>query len=658
MKKQITSICLIGLIAFSNVVSVFAGGALETQDITGNVPSPVAGHIVAKVIGIKWDARSIPVKYSMNTSLDPIPNPLGTPFLTVAQAQTALQQSFDDWNNIPTSFIDMRITNTTGKTTLAGFDFINELTFRTATGFSAIASAPSVSLIADAVFNDGDDIDGDGDSDVSSAITVATDVDNDGDIEFPAGFYKAGTILDNDVQFNTKTSNGLRFTLGAAALDTVTRSVDLNTVATHEFGHSHGLSHSMDNQLSRNNGRSATMFPFIDTGDPADQLAQRMPAQDDISWSSYFYPEGSAMTGPAALQPGDKSFNSEFALIRGELRHGVLNQPIAGGSMFATNLLTGDVVASGYSGTTQLSRSAAGGLFFVNAAFNIQNGNYVIPVPKGYYTVGVEAVDGTPAAVGNISFTTQIGGFFGQNNFVEQFWNGSPGNPGLLQTFPAQSGESSLGQGKPIWLFAGATQSGVNITTANTFNINNFGNRNFVGFSNSPAGRMYAVQIPASQVTGLSPAQSLSIQAALFETFVTDNSVAPIFAQAVLTTGVVNPDNSVTVNLNNPLQRTTGFLGQDNDFAPFYFPAPRTLGLQVRNGIDNGSIENLFLVLQIPTTTPFAGVSGQAPFIGLDGGVAMNDAPILGQSFTSDDGGTTWTRTNTFNFRFSLVLTQ
>src|SRR5262245_66456940 len=132
----------------------------------------------------------------------------------------------------------MKITGTTANQGLAGLDFVNELTFRTSADFMPRASSRITSLITDMTFDDGDDIDGNGDSDVSSAITVCTDVDGDGDIEFPAGFYKAGTILDNDVAFN---SDEARLTVGLP--DDVFESVDLLALAVHEFGHSHGLSH-------------------------------------------------------------------------------------------------------------------------------------------------------------------------------------------------------------------------------------------------------------------------------------------------------------------------------------------------------------------------------------------------------------------------------
>jgi hypothetical protein len=648
MRKKVASVCLSICMIFASVVPALAGGALETVDITSNVPSPIPGHTIAKLIGIKWDARCIPVKYSMNTTLNPIPNPLGAPFLSVADAQAALQVSFNQWNNIPTSFINMQITGTTTNAGLVGFDMINELSFRTAAGFTAIASSPSTSLIRDVTLVDGDHLDNDADADVSSAITVCTDVDNDGDMEFPAGFYKAGTILDNDVQFNTKVSNGFRFTVDDSLVDTVTRSVDLECVATHEFGHSHGLSHSMSNQISGSNGDGATMFPFIDTGDPASELQQASLDADDIAYASYFYQEGSQASGPGALQAGDVAFNKVYGLITGELRHGVLGQPIAGGSLFAVNWDTNEVISSAYSGTTQVSRSATGGLFLIDPAFNILDGKYVIPVPKGSYAVGVEPVDGSPVPAASVSITAQIGSAFGQMNFNEEFYNNNK----------EEGRELRLGQRKNVAIQAGKTALGINVTTADSININNFGNRNFIGFTNSPAGRMYAVRIPASQLSTVNPTGDILIQAAAFNTALLDASTTPVFARAVLATGVVNPDTTATIDLLNPLQVATGFIGQDDDFSPFYFQEPQDLGRAVREGINNGSIQNLFLVLQIPTTLPFPGVSGQAPLIGLDGGVAVNDVPILGLSFLSNDGGVTWTRRNDFNFMFSLIVSN
>ena len=645
MKRKFTSIFLTSCMILMSVSITRAGGALETIDLTNAGPSPIAGHLLARVIGIRWDARSIPVQYRINNTLDPIPNPLGAAFLSVANAQATIQGSLDSWNNIPTSFINMQIVGTTSNPGLVGFNMVNEISFRTAAGFTAIASSPSTNLITDVTLEDGDLIDGDADADVSDDITVATDVDSDGDLEFPAGFYKAGTILDNDVQFNTKVSNGLRFTIDPAQADATARSVDLNCVAVHEFGHSFGLSHTLDNQRSGTDGDGSTMFPFIDTGDPAAELQQGTLAPDDIAYASFFYPEGSAATGPGALQAGDVPFGNAYGLITGELRHGVLNQPIAGSMLRAVDRSTGATTVSAFSGTANLSFNPVnGGLFFVpTVAAAISNGNYTIPVTPGNYDVLVEATDGSPVAAANIGFTCQVGNFFGQQNFIEEFWNNQS----------EAAIEREAGDRKNAHVNAGHVTGGVNITTNNVIQITGFGARTNIGFINPPAGGfIYATQFPASQISALNGGNPALLQAGLYDTTVLDASVPVVFAKVTLSKGVINPDTTATIDLANPLASETLFVAQDIDFSPFYFKNPHDLSEVIRLGIADGSIQNLFLTIQI-LPGPFAGVSNQPPLLGLS-----TQAPILGRSFLSTNGGLTFNRRNDLNFRIGMVASQ
>jgi len=98
-------------------------------------------------------------------------------------------------------------------------------------------------------------------------------------------------------------------------------------------------------------------------------------------------------------------------------------------------------------------------------------------------------------------------------------------------------------------------------------------------------------------------------------------------------------------------------VAQDNDLAPLFFASPAALGAAVQARIATGEIQNLFLVLRVPTTTPFPGISQQPPFIGLDGVPGgTNDVAINYRSFFSFDDGATFYLDPFFNYRFSLRL--
>jgi hypothetical protein len=664
MLKRVASICLCLAAAGAGAGTAFAGGRLETIDITGHAPSGAEGQLRARVIGMKWDVRCFPVAYKVNVGSGVmsggvlmVPNPLGPPVVSMADAMTTLQGALDAWNRIPTSYIDMRITGTIDNPGTPGFDFVNEVSFRTENDYGFLANSQWINLIEDTTLVDGDDIDGDGDSDVSNRIRVATDVDGDGDIELPAGFYKAGTILDNDVRFNTK-ANGFRFTVGNAALDTDTRSVDLLAVAVHEFGHSHGLSHSLNNQKNPTDGGAATMFPFIDTGDPADELSYRSLDSDDIAYSSLIYPEGTATSGPAALQPGDVAFDKVYGRITGELRHGDFDrEPIAGGHVFAVNTADDTLVSGAYSGTTQLSLDPVTGtvwIFLDDHSFNVLDGKYELPVPAGTYKIGFEPVDGQPVPFVFLNYTSNVGFVYGQMAFNEEFLAGGDSDA------DADEHNDPVSGARTYRVKAGKVAKNVNIVTSRTMNVDDFGTRDFFGYS-VPPGSYYAVAIPASEVTALSQGKPFLIKAAAFDTIVADASVVPVFREAILTTGTFTVDpgsgtGAASINLAEPLARAKRFVAQDNDLAPLFFPHPAALGAAVQARIATGEIQNLFLVLRVPTTTPFPGVSQLPPLIGLDGAPGgANDVPINNRSFFSLDGATFYLDPF-FNYRFSLRL--
>jgi hypothetical protein len=639
MKKTVLSSALLAALAFAPLAS--AGGQLDEIDVT-NARTLPNGRLLVDIVGIRWDERAIPVGYRINSSQNPVPNPLGEPVLDIAQARAAFQRSFDRWNAIPTSYIEMRVVGEVDNPGTPGFDFINELSFSSDESFGAIAASPSVSLIADTTFVDGQDINGDGIPDVSAAVTRVTEIN--GRNVWPPGLYKAGTILDNDVFFNTKPDGanfGFRFTVGDAALDTNPDSVDLEVVATHEFGHSHGLSHVVTNNRGPRNPRGAVMFPSINTGDPDSERQQRTLDTDDIITSASIYREGSERRGPAAVQRGDVPFSLVYGKITGKVTDGVSGLPVAGAAVFAEELHGGDRVATTYSGAARVELDAAsGGLFLASPADSFPSGDYTLYAPIGAYRVGVEALDGGPVSAGQVSLTATVSGARGQQNFDRSFWN-------LNSRFrlPAAAGVSF-----PVIAAPGFDSRGIDHVTQRSTKFGQLAGRISSGFTDLGPGSYYVVGFPVQRLIDTF-GRDFAVQSALFETRVVDSSTLPAFNAASIVPGRLAADGSITeIALDRPLLSRRGFVAADNDFSPLYSPTPTLLAKRIVSGFDRGEFDTLFLVLQLPTSGPFPGVNAFPPLVGLSGSNSVGT-----RSFFSEDG-TTFTPIG-LGFRFQLAVT-
>ena len=634
MKKSIIT-SLVASAGFLTVGMSYAGGNLDTFNFSAPGGTVGDDNIVG-IVPISWDPRCASIEYTLDT----IPPNVGTEQeISLEDTRRELQIALDEWNQIPTSFIEMNITQVrTIGNGLQGFDFINELTFETAADFTALASSPSVSLEEDTEFLVGDDIDGDGDSDVfdpdEAGRNTCFDFDNDGDIEFPAGFYAAGTILDNDVQFSATVLWST-----AAASDT---AADIQAVAVHEFGHSHGLAHTAINQISDSDGSGATMFPAIDIDDADSEIANRSLHEDDIAWSSLTYPEGSQASGIGALQSGDIDFDRDYAVLTGEASRDGLG--LIGASVFAesTNRSRGRTVTA-VTGTAIALEQPDGAIVLAPPEIGAVNGNYQIPLLRDNYTLGIQALDGSPVAGNQVSLVGVIGGLYGFQDFSNEFL--STNN---LET----NNEFEPGRGRNIPALPNRPFTGLDFVVNDDLALTAYEDVDFIG-TGMVIGQtdvVYAVRFSNASVIELLESGA-TLTTATVNTTAIDASIVATFANAQLTTGRLLADGTIAdINTNFSFRQTNGgFIGDSNDDTPIYFDGGRGLSQRLLNELRRDETLDLFMV--VTTENDFlTGPGGLPPLVGVD-----VDGPF-GDSFLSINGGN-FEVVPTLNFGIQLLFT-
>ncbi|MBF7073514.1 matrixin family metalloprotease [Glaciecola sp. MH2013] len=636
MKKLI--LCTAALLASSVAIAqqqtgrqldIISAGTGETTVVPSIDPN--FEFIVRPIVGIFWDARCANVEYTFNTAQSA--NPGQPEEILPEQLAAVVQQGLDRWNANPSSYINMNVTQLTdlGDRPRVGGDFINEVTFITPEGFDSLASSPSTTLQADATFVAGDDLDGDGDSDVfdpvEAGINVCTDIDDDGDIEFPAGDYAAGTILDNDVQFSTTVRWELEPTDGGLF-------ADVDAVSVHEFGHSHGLNHATINQISSEDGTGSTMFPFIDTGDANAELGTRSLHSDDLAASAFIYQEGSNDAGELPkLQAGDVAFADAYSVVRGSVKDANGN-PVGSAAVQLDNRRTKSAVAMTYSGKAVVFGDPAGGLFAFDES--IVDGDWAVPVPtRTLYTASIEALDGDPVATGNISTAAIVAGIVGQNTFPEEGF-----------TFDESGTEIRSSSANPFWTGRFA-QTGIDFVTNTETVQRNAGPTQFIGtgaiFGASDI--IYAEVFDRDAVSELIANGDIPISG-VFETGTLDASLVPQFTKATLAIGRIDPETR-TLELTRTIRTIRNIVGQDGDGTVVPFVGAEGIPFQIRGEFNRDPNAQLVLVLEANDLE--AGPSGFPPAF------VRVDTTRAGSSFLSVDESPLFPFNSTFSIEMRYV---
>jgi hypothetical protein len=411
-----------------------------------------------------------------------------------------------------------------------------------------------------------------------------------------------GHTLDADMVFNDRDFWWSTSSPALEAPPAGQSSVDLQSVACHEYGHYFSLDHT--------SVLGATMIPFIQNN-----TTQRTLELDDMAGNSKVYPE--------------PSFLSDYGTVSGTVTNGFNGTAIFGAHVEAI-LISAPTPANSISA--------------ISGELTLRNGQgdwTLYGLPPGDYAIRIVPLDGvqTTAADANIG-----GPYNGLDiDFEVEFWNGvNESGDGFADIFTDFT---------PVTVTAGGAVTGINIQTntyAGRVNIAQYGQfENVVGFtSNQYFGVRFDPPFDAAY----------TIENLTFPTF-TFNGVPATFPSAKLC--ALNPATGLP-DIANPILNIAPFAGNPNGINTVPVNLAGTPGqtyfwmLQFPNQLTTPGFPNNFPFIRMDFVTlerghyansylmPLAGTAGAGIVLDRNIIVAMRcqlDPSEVGIAATADLGG-------------------
>ncbi len=576
---------------------------------------------VRPVVGVFWDERCASVSYTFNTS-EGVQE--GSPFeIEPNEAADIVQTSMDIWNNNPSSYIEMKIDRRTDLVTRQriGGDFVNEVRFGRALGRVGVSietdvpsSSHSTTLIEDTTFLVGEDLDQDGDSDVFDpeieGVNNCTDIDDDGDVEFPAGFYRTGTILDNDVVFSDQVIWQPNF-LGVG--------YDLGSFALQEFGHAQGLAHSTINQISSAKGTGSVMFPHHERASPEHLIDHQRLHIDDLAASAFLYPEGGGTEPISEIQPGDVPFSTAYSVLSGTVTDKDGNNILSAAISAKRN--PGHAYASmAFSGRSVVFE---GGEFGTNFVFpeSVIDSSFSIPVPANQsYTLEIEALDDDPVSAFDVNYQSIFAWNLGHTEFPQETYDS---RDSVFEINPSRS---------RIFTVGAEHITGIDFVLNNEIVQRNYALASVGTISDNTSVNSirFAEKFDRDDIKARLARGDVLFAGGVHTRLERNDTEIFSFSQGALALGRI--DENGNADIRRIFGSRRDLLAEDNDVTTILFSTPADLRNQIDDAFDRFPQAELFFILDMDTIPE--DLNFGAPLE-----VVLGTPEMLGTSFLSKDNG-------------------